>query len=98
MWPFTSKPANAELKANSVEFVDGQAVIDVRGQTCPGYLLTINKEVDKLEQGIIARLLITYPPCDADVKAWCRERDIEYLDMVKTEGIWTIRIRKPSSV
>jgi len=42
---------------------NGTAIIDVRGQTCPGYLLAINKAVERLEPDTAAKLLITYPPC-----------------------------------
>ena len=81
-------------RANSVEVVDGIAIIDVRGQTCPGYLLAINKAVAELENGIKAQLIISYPPCGDDVKAWCKEKNIKFLDMVKTGGTWTISIQK----
>jgi len=62
MWPF-SKRQTSTLEANSVHMENGTAIIDVRGQTCPGYLLAINKAVERLEPDTAAKLLITYPPC-----------------------------------
>ena len=94
MWPFKSTSKPSAIKANSVEIVDGTAVIDVRGQTCPGYLLAINKAVDTLTPGTKAQLVITYPPCGEDVKAWCKEKKIKYLDVVKEQGLWKITIQK----
>jgi TusA-related sulfurtransferase len=92
MWPFRKHTTTSSIKANTVTLTDGEAVVDVRGQTCPGYLLAINKAVEQLSQGMIANLLITYPPCGEDVKAWCRE--IQYLGISQEEGMWVIRIKK----
>ncbi len=94
MWPFSSKKPTATVRAHTHITGDGEAVIDVRGQTCPGYLLAINKAVDMLDEGTEARLLISYPPCGDDVRAWCRERHIDYLGLSQAEGMWQIRIRK----
>jgi TusA-related sulfurtransferase len=94
MWPLTRKTPPTGIKARSVDIVDGVAVIDVRGQTCPGYLLAINREVEKLLPGMKAQLLITYPPCGDDVKAWCKEKRVEYLGMEQGDGLWKISIQK----
>ncbi len=94
MWPFRNRKEATAIEASSVNIVDGTAIIDVRGQTCPGYLLAINKAVDRLDDGMKAELLITYPPCGEDVKAWCKERGIQYLGLAQGDGMWVIRIRK----
>ena len=72
MWPFTRTRQPTGIQAQSVDFVDGVAIIDVRGQTCPGYLLAINRAVEKLPAGTPAQLLITYPPCGDE----CKREDI----------------------
>ena len=95
MWLFRRrKDVRPEIKANSVEVVDGIVRIDVRGQTCPGYLLAINKAVDTLQRGTPAELIITYPPCGEDVHTWCKARDIQYQGISREDGNWKIRIRK----
>ncbi len=94
MWLFKRKSKNSGIRANSVHIVDGVTEIDVRGQICPGYLLAINKAVDKLNKDMCARLLITYPPCGDDVKAWCNERKITYQGLEQQEGIGAISIQK----
>ncbi|HEB58884.1 MAG TPA: sulfurtransferase TusA family protein [Gammaproteobacteria bacterium] len=95
MWPFTRKTTTGGgIRANTVFFEDGVANIDVRGQTCPGYLLAINRAVDTLAPGTHARLLITYPPCGDDVRAWCRERHIRYHGITHEQDMWVIRIEK----
>ena len=95
MWLFTkTQPKIAEIKANSVVIENGVATIDVRGQTCPGYLLAINKAVDGLPADTpLARLIISYAPCGNDVRAWCKARAIEYRGISQKDGTWTIEIR-----
>jgi len=93
MWPFNNKQ-HSSIEANSIEIDNGIAIIDVRGQTCPGYLLAINKAVAGLAPGMSARLLISYPPCGEDVKAWARERHIEYTGIEYKNAMWIISIRK----
>lgn len=94
MWPFNKKVEKSGIEANSVIVVDGVVEIDVRGQTCPGYLLAINKAVEALDDGTNAKLIITYPPCGEDVKAWCKEKKIEFIGLTQGDGMWVIDIKK----
>lgn len=95
MWPFGKKKSPSLVTANSVVIENGEALIDVRGQTCPGYLLAINKAVEQLADNTKANLLITYPPCGEDVKAWCKEKNVEYIDLYQqADETWIIQIKK----
>ena len=94
MWPFVKRTSKLGIRANSVKIINDITEIDVRGQTCPGYLLAINKAVEDLEVGTTAKLLITYPPCGDDVKAWCKAKNIEYQGMTQGNGLWVINIKK----
>ncbi len=89
-----TKPAG--IRANSIEYKDNKAFVDVRGQTCPGYLLAINKAVATIQTGTEINLLISYPPCGEDVKAWCTERKIEFLGLTEEpeNKRWVIQIKK----
>ncbi len=93
---FFNKPKPAGIQANSIQYKDNKAIVDVRGQTCPGYLLAINKAVEAIQSGIEIDLLISYPPCGDDVKAWCKERGIKFLslDEEPENKRWAIRIKK----
>jgi len=82
------------IQANNIQYKNNKAVVDVRGQTCPGYLLAINKAVTAIEPETEIDLLISYPPCGEDVKAWCKEREIKFLSVDKEEERWVIRIKK----
>ena len=95
MWPFSRmSDENSEIKAHSVVMRDGVATIDVRGQTCPGYLLAINKAVDPLPAGTLASLLTTYSPCGDDIQAYCKTKEFEYMGASQSDGMWVIKIRK----
>lgn len=72
----------------------GVVTIDVRGQTCPGYLLSINRAVDQLLVGARIKLLITYAPCGDDVGAWASKRGIKYLGIERAGGIYVIYLEK----
>ena len=72
---------------------DGLTCIDVRGQTCPGYLLAINRETDKLPAATEVALLTTYPPCGDDVHAWCKAKGYQYKGIEPGEGLYHIRLR-----
>ncbi|KPV41158.1 hypothetical protein AN478_04485 [Thiohalorhabdus denitrificans] len=73
---------------------DGTTAIDVRGQTCPGYLLAINQAMDSLEHGTTAKLLVDYPPCGDDVRAWCDEKGYRFLDFAQETENWAIIVQK----
>ncbi len=71
---------------------DGAWLVDVRGQTCPGYLLDINQHVDAIGTGARITLLISYPPCGDDVRAWCAEKGFTFHGIEPVAGVWEIRI------
>ncbi|MFB6259535.1 MAG: sulfurtransferase TusA family protein, partial [Thiohalorhabdaceae bacterium] len=73
---------------------DGTTTIDARGQTCPGYLLAINRAMDELEPGTTARLLVDYPPAEEDVRAWCEHRGYMFEGITGGQGGWTFVVRK----
>ena len=52
----------------------GEWIVDVRGQTCPGYLLEIDRAVARIGPGARIHLLISYPPCGDDVRVWCEQK------------------------
>ena len=78
-----------------IEERDGAVIVNVENQTCPGYLLSINKAIEKYPKGTNFTLKITYPPCGEDVESYCRQKKLEFLGMdTSQEGIYLIRIKK----
>lgn len=83
------------IRPREIVWRDGEVIIDVCGQTCPGYLLAIHKAVHPLPKRTRIKLLISYPPCSDDVGAWCKARDIELLDVANgSDGTWIISLIK----
>ena len=65
---------------------DGRWVVDVRGQTCPGYLLEIDRAVARIGPGARIDLLISYPPCGDDVRVWCEKKGHALHGIERTEA------------
>jgi TusA-related sulfurtransferase len=82
------------IRAEVTPAPDGTVTIDVRGQTCPGYLLAINRAMDGLETGTEARLLVDYPPCGEDIQAWCQARGYRFEGVEAADGAWSLRVGK----
>ena len=93
---FKSKPEKKSngIRANSVTVLNGETVIDVSGQTCPGYLLAINKALIDIEKGNKICVTSTYPPCGVDVKSYCDQKGFEYISISIEDKMWKIRFKK----
>lgn len=94
MWPFKKKEQHKTIGSTIANNADGSVSIDVRGQTCPGYLLSINKAMDTLNYGTQAYLITSYAPCGDDVKAWCKEKGYEYGGIVQGQDSWKVSVLK----
>ncbi len=67
--------------------------VDVRGQTCPGYLLSIHRAVRGLPPGARVLLRISYPPCADDVRVWCKANGHRLESVEAVAGEWRIALR-----
>lgn len=86
--------ATKSVRPTGVVRRKNEVIVDVSGQTCPGYLLAINHAVDPLPSGTRIKLLITYPPCGDDVATWCSAKGVT-LDSIEQEGgKWVISLLK----
>ena len=73
LWRRFGRNAQAPLRTQVRREEDGW-IVDVRGQTCPGYLLEIDRAVARIGRGKRIHLLISYPPCGDDVRVWCEQK------------------------
>ena len=97
MLNFLKKKSPAKIngiRANSVAVINGETVIDVSGQTCPGYILAVNKAVTEIEKGSNICVMSTYPPCGDDVKSYCDQKGFEYLSSSIEDKKWKVRFKK----
>ncbi len=81
-----------EVRSDRRRLEDGSWIVDVRGQTCPGYLLEINRHVTAIGSGVRIRLLVSYPPCGEDVRAWCAEKGYAFKGIERVDGHYGIGI------
>ncbi|MGM0413294.1 MAG: sulfurtransferase TusA family protein [Pseudomonadota bacterium] len=88
------REAGGGIQAAVTPRADGTVTIDVRGQTCPGYLLAINRAMDSLEAGTAATLLVDYPPCGEDIQAWCSARGYRFEGVEGDASGWSLRVTK----
>jgi TusA-related sulfurtransferase len=91
MWPFRKQTEHRTLGARVYQH-QGRTVVNVEGQTCPGYLLSINRAVDPLPKGTPVTITTSYAPCGADVEAWCREKGFTYETTSITGGKWSVQL------
>lgn len=56
---FKNFKAESGIKANVITEENGTVIVDVRNQTCPGYLPAINKAIEKYPIGTKFKLQIT---------------------------------------
>lgn len=96
MWPFRPSKYNPVALARVTE-IDGIVHIDVKGQSCPNYLVSIQRAFESLPPGKEVKLFLTYGPGDGDVRAWCEARKILILGMEENNGTWAILLKKPAT-
>ena len=84
------------MATSTISEKDGMVHIDVKGQSCPNYLVSIQRAVQSLPPSTEARLFVTYGPGNGDVRVWCEARKIKILAMEESNGIWSIVIKTPA--
>ena len=66
---YLRKGHGSEIKAN--------AVLDIRGVSCPGPILEAKKLLDAMQRGEILQLISSCPGSPADVRAWVKSTGLE---------------------
>jgi len=94
MWPFNKKPPQRSVKSKLL-IQNEKVYIDVRGQSCPNFILSIQRALANIEPGIDTSLLFTYKPGNSDIRILCAARKVLVKSMVLTNGTWEMVVRKP---
>jgi tRNA 2-thiouridine synthesizing protein A len=68
--------------------------VDARGQSCPGPLVTLAKELRTAERGDLLELLATDPGSRSDVPSWAKISGNELVDTAQSGGVFRYVIRK----
>jgi TusA-related sulfurtransferase len=71
------------------------AVLDIRGVSCPGPIVEAKKLLDGMQPGEVLHLISSCPGSPADVKAWVRTTALELVDMRESKpSVYEFFIRK----
>jgi tRNA 2-thiouridine synthesizing protein A len=68
-------------------------VVDARGQSCPGPIVSLAKELKAAAPGIVVELLATDPGSKTDIPSWAKLTGNELLDAREADGVYTYRLR-----
>jgi len=68
--------------------------VDARGQSCPGPLVTLAKELRDSARGDLFELLATDPGSKSDVPSWAEMTGNELLDKSEEDGVFRYVIRR----
>lgn len=68
--------------------------VDACGLQCPGPIMKVYQEIEKLQEGEILEVIASDPSFPNDVKGWCQRTGNTLLDSVNTEQGFRVRILK----
>ena len=75
--------------------VSPNAVLDVRGATCPGPVLEARKLLKRMKEGEVLQLVSDCPGIRADVRSWVKATGLELADArERAPGEFEFHIRK----
>jgi len=75
--------------------VSANAVLDMRGSTCPGPVIEAKKLLNGMRKGEVLQLLSDCPGIRADVRSWVKATGLELADAREsTPGEYVFHIRK----
>lgn len=69
-------------------------VVDAKGQSCPGPLVTLHRALKGARPGELFELLCTDPGSRSDVPSWARLSGNELLEASQDGGVFRFVIRK----
>ena len=70
------------------------AIVDARGQSCPGPLVTLAKALKEASSGDLLELLATDPGSRSDIPSWAEISGNELLESSEADGDYRYLVRK----
>ncbi len=74
--------------------VTAATIVDARGQSCPGPLVTLARALREARPGDLLELLATDPGSKSDVPAWAKISGNELVVASEEEGTYRYLLRK----
>lgn len=69
-------------------------IVDARGQSCPGPIVTLHRALRDREPGDLVELLATDPGSKSDVPSWARLSGNQLVEATESDGVFRYLIRK----
>lgn len=83
------------IRKGNARRVSPNAVLDVRGATCPGPIVEAKKLLNGMRQGEVLQLVSDCPGIRADVRSWTKATGLELADARESApGEYVFHIRK----
>jgi TusA-related sulfurtransferase len=83
------------IRKGKARRVSPNAVLDVRGSTCPGPIVEAKKLLNGMRKGEVLQLVSDCPGIRADVRSWVKATDLELADARESApGEYRFYIRK----
>lgn len=74
---------------------EANAVLDIRGVTCPGPIVEAKKLINSMQPGEILRLISNCPGVRGDIQGWSESTGLKLLETIETgAGEYEFYIRK----
>lgn len=83
------------IRKGKEQRISPNAVLDVRGATCPGPVIEAKKLLNRMREGEVLRLVSDCPGIRADVRSWAKATNLELADARESApGEFVFHIRK----
>jgi tRNA 2-thiouridine synthesizing protein A len=70
------------------------SIVDAKGQSCPGPLVSLAKAIKGARSGDLLELLATDPGSKSDVPSWAELSGNELLEATEADGVYRFVVRK----
>lgn len=77
-----------------MDAVKADAVLDCRGDLCPGPVIKIARAIQTIQVGQILEMQATDPGSLADMQAWTRQTGQELVASHEAGGVFTFYVRR----
>lgn len=72
----------------------GEGILDVRGLTCPGPIVTVSKRMKKLEPGSSLEVIMSDPSVERDINVWARNSNYIASELIQRGTYYTFTLSK----
>ncbi len=86
-------PSESDASQCDSEAPELKACVDARGLQCPGPIIRLSQQIEKLQPGDELEIVASDPGFAADLPAWCKRTGHEMLSLGRRDGDLVGRVR-----